>query len=170
VGFPFVAKMSHQPLPEFRKNVLKYRFMVLCAGAFILSVVINAGGPVVLRLYDHRYQAAGWMVPILALGLWHTLMYSTTSDILFSLGKPHYNAIGTGCYCAAMFLGLPLAFHFFGMLGAVVSVAAGDLPIYFVLETGAARQKISVWRQDALATAVFVALVGLGFGLKRLIF
>lgn len=170
VGFPFVAKMAHQPLPEFRKNVLKYRFLVLCAGGFILSVVVNAGGPVVTRLYDQRYHEAYWMVPILALGLWHTLMYSTTSDILFTLGKPHYNAIGTGLYCAAMFIGLPLGFHFFGMKGAVISVAAGDLPIYFVLETGVAREKISVWRQDALATAVFVAFVAAGFGLKRLIF
>jgi O-antigen/teichoic acid export membrane protein len=170
VGFPFVAKMAHQPLPEFRKNVLKYRFLVLCAGAFILSLVINAGGPIVLKMYDRRYHAAGWMVPILALGLWHTLMYSTTSDILFSLGKPKYNAIGTGLYCATMFAALPLAFHLFGMLGAVISVAAGDLPIYFVLETGAAREKVSVWRQDALATAIFVTFVGAGFGLKRLIF
>lgn len=169
VGFPFVAKMVHQPLPEFRKKVLKYRFLVLCVGAFILSLVVNGGGPLVVKIYDQRYHEARWMVPILAFGLWHTLMYSTTGNILFSLGKPKYNAIGTACYCIAMFTALPLAFHFFGMLGAVISVAAGDLPFYIVLEAGAAREKVSVWRQDAVATAIFVALVGAGYGLKRLI-
>jgi O-antigen/teichoic acid export membrane protein len=169
VGFPFVAKMTSLPAPEFRKNVLRYRFYVLCAGAFILSLVVNVGGPIVIVLYDKRYHAASWMVPILALGLWHTLMYSTTSNILFSLGKPKYNAIGTACFCVTMFVALPVAFHFYGMLGAVISVAAGDLPFYLVLEAGAAREKVSVWRQDALATLVFVGLVLFGLGVKHLI-
>lgn len=169
VGFPFVAKMSHLPLAEFRNNILRYRFYVLCAGALILSVVVNAGGPLVLKLYDHRYRDASWMVPILALGLWHTLMYSTTGNILLSLGKPKYNAIGTACFCATMFVAMPLAYIHFGMPGAVITVAAGDFPFYLVLEWGAAREKVSVWRQDALATLIFAALLALGFGIRHLI-
>ena len=167
VAFPFVAKMAHLPLPEFSRNVLRYRFYVLCAGALILSVVVNGGGWFVLELYDSRYAAAGWMVPILALGLWHTLLYTTTGDVLFALGKPKYNAIGTGCYCVTMVIGLPIAFHYGGMVGAVICVAAGDFPYYIVLETGAAREKVSVWRQDALATLVFALICGSGFLLQR---
>ncbi len=169
VGLPFIAKMAHLPLPEYRRNCLKYRFYALAAGAFILSLVVILGGPLILRLYDHRYADAGWIVPILALGLWHTLLYATIGDILFALGKSKYNAIGTACYCATMFLCLPLAFHFFGLFGAVISVAAGDFPFYLVLAFGVAREKVSVWRQDALATAMFLGFLAIGFFLKRMV-
>ena len=169
VGYPFIAKMTHLPLPEFHKSALKYRFYVLSAGALILSLVINGGGLLVGRLYDSRYHAATWIVPILALGLWHTLLYSTAGDILFALGKPKYNAIGTACFFAMMFISLPLAYRFGGMLGAVISVAAGDFPFYLVLGIGAQREKVSLWRQDGLATCVFLVFLGLGYGLRRLV-
>lgn len=169
VGLPFIAKMAHLPLPEYRQNCLKYRFYVLAAGAFILALVVSAGGPLILRLYDHRYSDAGWMVPILALGLWHTLLYATIGDILFALGKSKYNAIGTACYCVTMFVTLPIAFHFFGLRGAVASVAAGDFPFYLVLAFGVAKEKVSVWKQDALTTAMFLGFLAVGIFLKRLI-
>ena len=169
VAFPFVSKMVHLPFPQFRADVLRYRLYTLCAGAFILNVVIVLGGPLIQTIYDTRYSAATWMVPILALGLWHTLLYTTAGDILFALGKPIYNAFGTACFCVSMFLALPLAFHFFGLRGGVISVAAGDLPLYIVLSIGAWREKIALWRQDALATLVFLTLLALGFFLRHLV-
>jgi hypothetical protein len=52
------------------------------------------------------------------------------------------------------------------MFGAVVAVAAGDLPLYFVTVTGASREGISTWRQDLQATGIFLALLGLGLALR----
>jgi hypothetical protein len=94
----------------------------------MLCLMVHLGGFLVTKMYDARYHAAAWMVPILALGLWHTLMYATTMPALFSIGKSHYAAIGNASYCVAVVTAIPLAFHFFGMLGAVIGVAAGDLP------------------------------------------
>jgi hypothetical protein len=68
-----------------------------------------------------------------------------------------------------MFATLPVGYHFFGMPGAVVSVAAGDLPLYFALGIGVAKQKVSMWRQDALATLIFLAILAAGFGLRHLV-
>lgn len=166
VGYPFIAKMSHLPILEFRKIFLRYRLYALLAGAFMLCLMVHLGGFLVTKMYDARYHAAAWMVPILALGLWHTLMYATTMPALFSLGKSHYAAIGNAIYCIAVVTAIPLAFHFFGMFGAVISVAAGDLPLYFVTVTGASREGISTWRQDLKATGVFLAFLGLGLALR----
>jgi hypothetical protein len=55
------------------------------------------------------------------------------------------------------------------MFGAVVAVALGDLPTYFVLATGASREGVSTWRQDLEATGIFLALLGVGFVLKVVI-
>jgi len=170
VGYPFIAKMVHLPIAEFRNVFLRYRFRVLLAGAALIWGTVFAGGFLVTKMYDSRYHAASWMVPVLALGLWHTLMYATTMPALFTLGKSQYAAIGNASYCIAVIAAIPLGFHFFGMFGAVVAVAAGDFPLYVVTVTGASREGVSTWRQDLLTTAIFVALLGAGFAVKSSIF
>jgi O-antigen/teichoic acid export membrane protein len=162
VGFPFIAKMAYLPIAEFRKVFLRYRFPALIAGAALLSLMVHLGGFLVTKMYDHRYHAASWMVPILALGLWHTLLYQTTMPALLTLGKSKYQAIGNVAYCIAVITAIPLAFHFYGMFGTVIAVAAGDLPFYFVLVGAASREGVSTWKQDLQATGVFLALLGLG--------
>ncbi len=166
VGYPFIAKMTHLPIQQFRLVFLRYRFRTLVAGAAMLCLMVHLGGFLVRTIFDHRYHEAAWMVPILALGLWHTLMYSTTMPALFSLGKSKYNAIGNGLYCGAAIIAIPVAFHFFGMIGAVAAVAASDLPLYFVTVVGASREGVSTWKQDLQATGVFAAFLGTGLALR----
>jgi O-antigen/teichoic acid export membrane protein len=113
-------------------------------------------------MYDSRYHAASWMVPVLAIGLWHTLMYATTQPALYCRGRSNYQAIGNICYCIATVSSILLAFHFWGIFGAVVAVAAGDLPMYVVMVIAASREGVSTWRQDVLTTAIFLVFLGLG--------
>jgi O-antigen/teichoic acid export membrane protein len=136
-------------------------------GAFLLSLMVVFGDQLVLRLYKPAYADGAWMVPILALGLWHTLLYQTTNPVLFSLGKSKYNAIGNAAYCAAVLIGIPVAFHFFGLLGAVIAVAAGDFPLYLVIQGGAVREGIRPLKQDLQMTSAFVGLLVLEFGLRK---
>ncbi|MGA2672925.1 MAG: oligosaccharide flippase family protein [Terracidiphilus sp.] len=166
VGYPFIARMVHLPITEFRKVFLRYRLRALLAGAVMLCLMVHLGGFLVTRMYDRRYHAASWMVPVLALGLWHTLMYATTMPALFSLGKSQYSAFGNGLYCIAVVTAIPFAFHFFGMFGAVIAVAAGDFPLYVVTVAGASREGISTWRQDLWSTGFFLVLLGLGLAVR----
>jgi O-antigen/teichoic acid export membrane protein len=169
VGYPLIAKMAHLPRPEFRRAFLSYRLRALLGGAAILCLMVYLGGFLVSKIYDQRYHAAQWMVTLLALGLWHTLMYATTMPALLSLGKSQYQAIGNALYCVSVIAAIPVGFHFFGMFGAVIAVAAGDLPMYIVLVTGASREGVSTWRQDLEATGIFVTLLGLGFVLRAFV-
>jgi O-antigen/teichoic acid export membrane protein len=170
VGFPFIAKMVHLPIKEFRKVFLQYRLLALLAGALMLTLMVFCGGFLVSKMYDHRYSDATWMVPILALGLWHTLMYATTMPALLSLGKSKYGAMGNAAYCFAVILAIPIGFSIWGMPGAVVAVAAGDFPLYLVLVTGASREGVSTWRQDLQATGAFLVMLAVGYGIRRAIF
>lgn len=167
VAYPFVSKMIHLPIEEFRAKFLGYRFYILLVGASLLSIMVTWGHLIITHLYDRRYQDAAWMIPILALGLWHTLLYQTTAPVLFSLGKPRYNAIGNAAYCVSMLVGLPIAFHFWGLFGAVIAIAAGDLPLYFVIQTGTTREGVRPLRQDLQMTAIFVAILGVCFFIRR---
>ena len=168
VGYPFVAKMIHLPMAEFRAQFLRYRGYTLAIGGLLLSLMINWGDLVVRLVYKPAYHDAAWMVPLLALGLWHTLLYMTTGPVLFSLGKSKYNAVGNGAYCAAILIGIPIAFHFYGLVGAVVAVAAGDFPLYLVTQFGAVREGIHPLRQDAVMTLAFLTLLGLEYALRHL--
>jgi len=170
VGYPFVAKMAYLPVSEFRQMFLRYRARVLLVGAFLLSLMVLLGGVLVTVMYDRRYHAASWMVPILALGLWHTLMYATTQPALYSRGKSNYQAIGNIFYCIASVSCIPLGFHFWGIFGAVIAVAVSDLPMYLTIVIAASRQHLSTWRQDLMMTAIFLSFLGIGFGIRASIF
>jgi O-antigen/teichoic acid export membrane protein len=125
------------------------------------------GNLLILKLYPVRYAEAAWMIPVLAAGLWHTMLYSTTNPVLFSLGKSNYNAIGNAAYCVSMLVGIPLGYHYFGLVGAVIAVAAGDLPLYVVAQYGATREGIKPLWQDLQMTGAFVGLLVVEFGLRR---
>jgi O-antigen/teichoic acid export membrane protein len=135
---------------------------VLSLGAVLLALMTTWGSLLIIKLYDPRYHSGSWMIPVLALGLWHTLLYSTTMPVLFSLGKPKYNAIGNGAFCIAVLTAIPLGFHYFGMLGAVIAVAAGDFPMYVVVQYGATRENVRPLMQDLLMTCIFLALLCAG--------
>jgi O-antigen/teichoic acid export membrane protein len=167
VAYPFVSKMIHMPMEEFRAKFLGYRFYILLVGASLLSIMVIWGHLIILHLYDHRYKDAAWMIPILALGLWHTLLYQTTAPVLFSLGKPRYNAIGNAAYCISMVTCLPIAFHFWGMFGAVIAIAAGDFPLYLVVQTGTTREGVKPLWQDLQMTGIFAVILAACFLLRR---
>jgi O-antigen/teichoic acid export membrane protein len=172
VGFPFLAKFQELSRPEYRAQFLKYRKLVLAGGALLLTFVICIGDIFIRLVYNHRYHDAAWMVGILALGLWHTLLYSTISPAIFALQRSHYNAFAQAVYCVTLFAALPWGFHHYGIIGVLVAVAAADLPMYFCFQYAAFREGINTVVQDVLLTVFFVAVLSgalilrhaLGFG------
>jgi O-antigen/teichoic acid export membrane protein len=166
VGYPFIAKFAQHPRAEYRAVLLKYRLPVLAVGGLGLILMICTGDQLVLHLYDHRYRAAGWMVGILAAGLWHTTLYSTLSPAILALSKAHYNAGANLVYCISLFTLIPLGFHYYGVLGAVGAVAAGDLPVYFVVLYAAYREKVGTFLQDVLMTVAFVVTLACALALR----
>lgn len=167
VGYPYVSRISSLPREEFREQFLRYRRYVLLIGAVLLSVMAVWGDLLITTFYSARYAGAAWMVRWLALGLWHTLMYQTTGPVLFALGKSKYNAAGNAAYAVAMLIGIPLAYRYFGLLGAVIAVALGDFPLYLVIEWGAMRERIRPLWQDLQLTSVFAALLTVEWLLRR---
>ena len=86
--------------------------------------------------------------------------YNTLSAAILALTKSHYNAGANLVYCVSLFSLIPLGFHFFGMLGAVVAADVGDVPVYFVVLYGAFREKVDTLLQYALPTVAFVMTFG----------
>ena len=169
VGFPFLSRFQDLPRPEYRAQFLKYRKLVLLGGAVLLAFVVCVGDLFIRLVYNHRYHDAAWMVGILAVGLWHTLLYSTISPAIFALQRSHYNAFAQAVYCVTLFASLPWGFHHYGIVGVLVTVAAADLPMYFCFQYAALREGINTVVQDVLLTVVFVVVLVAALALRHAI-
>lgn len=159
VIFPAFSRMADLPRETFRVKILKNRKPLLLVLAAGLTILISFGDFLVLTLYKKEYHEAAWMLPIIAMGIWHTSLYSTMSPALLALGKPVYNTMGYLFTLITFSTGLLVGYHFLGLKGAVIAVAVGDFPFYLVILYGLWREGVNCLKQDIWITAVFLCLL-----------
>ena len=173
VMFPVIAKQINLPRAELKKKLQEKRNLLLLGLIGGLTLLICFGDWIILTLYDNRYSAGAWMLPILAAGLWLPMLAMTIDPVLYALGTPQYVAVGNGGKFIYMLLLIPLGYKLFGTLGAVIVVAANDLPYYLAVIYGVWKQNLSLLKQDITTTLLLITSVGtvlflrwsLGFGL-----
>jgi O-antigen/teichoic acid export membrane protein len=161
VIFPAFSQLIDLPRTTFRDKILKNRQPILIALAIGLTILISFGDRLIFFLYKPEYHQAGWMLPIIALGIWHTTLYSTMSPALLALGKSQYSAQGYLFAFLTISIGLPLAFQQWGMLGAILVVAFYDLPLYAVNMYGLWREGMICIGQDFKTTGLFLGLLSI---------
>jgi O-antigen/teichoic acid export membrane protein len=123
----------------------------------MLALVVNSSDIFLRHIYDRRYRDGAWMAPILALGLWHTILYSTTGPCLVTLGKLRYTLTGYVLTALVILLLVPVMFHRWGMPGAVWTIAFSDVWVYFASLYGMRREGLCSLKQDFQMTIVFAA-------------
>jgi O-antigen/teichoic acid export membrane protein len=159
VIFPLISLQTSLPREVLRTKILQKRRLILIAVGIILSILICFGDLLISLLYDDRYFDATWILPILAAGLWHTLLYNTMSQSLIAIGKPTYITQGVMLQLLTLIVGLPLAFHFMGLLGATIAIALSDFPKYLLLIYCLWREGLSCIEEDIKSTIMFAGLL-----------
>ena len=159
VIFPLVASEATKPRSQLHADLasIRFAFVMICAAGLSLFVVL--ADFIIAIMYDQRYQAAGWMLPIFVVGLWFSILSSLNEWILIGVGRPQYSTVASSSKLALIVIGLPFATMWYGILGAVIVIAVSDLPRYGPILFGQKRSQLSFLRQDILATAAFFALV-----------
>jgi O-antigen/teichoic acid export membrane protein len=150
--FPFISAHSHMPRQEFRAELAALRMKFLLVAAIGFAVAAAGADLVIKILYDQRYHAAGWMLPVLIMGAWFSILANLNEAALLGLGKPSYTAVSNSLKCAILMIGLPLAFARYGLLGAVTMIAFADVGRYIPALFGQIRESFSFGTQDALLT------------------
>lgn len=172
VIFPLVSSNAELPRHQLRKKISAKRKFVLLSFLGLITGLVCFGDIAIRILYDDRYLQATWMMSILSLGVWFSVLFYTMSPCLLGVGKPVYGAQANLLRFITLAVGLPLGFHLSGTIGAIIAVAVSDFPSYLAIQYGAWREKLIFWKQDAQLTALLlgsVALVvairaALGFG------
>ncbi|MEG4342528.1 oligosaccharide flippase family protein [Microcoleus sp. A003_D6] len=159
VIFPSISLLADLPRPELRAKILKNRKLILIPLAVGLAIFVSFGDQLILALYRKEYVAASWMMPILALGIWHTTLHNMMASCLLAVGKSQYAAMGNLLTFVNLCISIPLGYHLKGNLGAVIAVALGDLPTYAVTNYGLWREGLTCFWQDMQLTALFVGVL-----------
>lgn len=174
VIYPTYAKFIDLPRAEFRSKMLRNRAPILIALAFGVALMVGLGDLLVQVLYPPEYaKDAAWMLPLLALGSWPLMLTKTTGPVVFALGQPHFSALGGFLSFLFYGIGIPVGFHAFGPMGAVMAVALSNIPLWIVLTYALNREKLSVFSQDIVMSTLFAGFLScimvvrelLGFGI-----
>jgi O-antigen/teichoic acid export membrane protein len=161
VLFPFIASHSHMERGVLRKELVSIRAKFLLVAALGFSFFAATADLAIEIIYDDRYRAAAWMLPILVIGSWFTILANINESTLLGLGKPSYQAISNGAKFAYLLVGLPLSLHLGGAVGCIAVIALGDLCRYVPVLAGQRRERFSFGVQDFLLTLAVVLLIGL---------
>jgi O-antigen/teichoic acid export membrane protein len=110
---------------------LRAKFLLLAALGFSFFVAIS---DLAVRIfYDQRYHAAAWILPLLTLRSWFSILANINEATLLGLGKPSYAAISNGLKFVFLPIGLPAGVASYGLFGAVVGIALVDLVKYLLI-------------------------------------
>lgn len=155
VLYPTVAAAGLAP-PDLRKRLLRGRRTLLLLAAVGLGGIAAFSEIIVGTLYDPRYSEAGTILPILCLGVWFSIVASTNDAILMGLSRPAYPAFANTAKLVTYLVGMPLAFHFYGFMAAVVVIATGELVKYVTLWALTHKEHLRFGRDDLVLTLAFV--------------
>lgn len=172
VLFPFIASRSQMPRDDLRKSLASTRAAFLLFAALGFSIFAATADLAIWLLYDERYLAATWMLPILVIGSWFSILANINESTVLGLGKPSYGAISNGAKFGFLLIGLPVGISTYGPFGGVVVIAMADLCRYFPIFIGQKRVRFSFGMQDFLITLAVFSLIAvwewlrwvLGFG------
>jgi O-antigen/teichoic acid export membrane protein len=133
-------------------------FLGLAAGTLLLC-----GQWLVWILYDARYQAAGWMLQWLALGL-IAMRHQVVEQVMFAYGRVGWVSANNALRALALLVFIPAGFAFAGERGAIGAVvlsqfAGWPLALVFKRRMGLLAWSTEKWWLPALVAGALLGFV-----------
>ena len=160
--FPLYSKWSHSQ-KDHTADVHRMHTLVAGAAALLIAGSIAAGPTFIRTVYDNRYQEAGWILSLLAISAWFTILESNAAQYFMALGRAHYGAIGNGIKVVVLVILIPIGRYFDSIRGLIYALIIGDFARYVFTTTMLRSRKINLMPYD-IAWTIFVGAAGIGFG------
>jgi O-antigen/teichoic acid export membrane protein len=165
VVFPYYSRIvtAGQPLaPVFARA--RHPLSVLAGWG--LAVLAATGDAVIDVFFDSRYQSAGWVLQVLALGAWFSVLWGTNVAALLALGQSRWMAATTGVKTVANIVLIPVGFYIGGFHGAVVALAVAEVIQLCFSSFAVWRNELAPFWQDLPLTGFVLASAGAGYWLS----
>ncbi|MEP2102426.1 MAG: oligosaccharide flippase family protein [Parasphingorhabdus sp.] len=156
--FPKVAAFAKER-SELRPAIAGLRMKALLATACGLSLIVALSDVVILVLYDDRYIAAAFMLPILMAGTWFSILSTMGESFMLGIGKSVHSAQANFAKLLWLVIAVPLALIYFGFVAALCVIAVADLFRYISLSFSQWKEGLSFLKQDLALLSLFAFLV-----------
>lgn len=168
VLFPHVASMQ-TTAPEVRARILHARRTMMLLVAIGLAGFVVISDFVIRLLYDTRYEIAAEILPLLLLGVWVSILCKVNDSVLLGMSRPAYTAIANAAKLLTYVVGVPIAFHYSGLMAAILVLNAGEVVRYVVLWLFSRRKHLAFGRDDLALTFLFLIAIVAGRELMSLV-
>ena len=156
--YPKIAA-TQQDGAALRAMLAPMRVRMLLVIAAGLAIVIALSDQIIILLYDQRYHAAAFMLPILLTSIWFSILATIGDSVLMGTRRPAHTARANFAKFAFTCAGLPLAIHYDGMAAALFVIASADMIRYISQALSQRTQSLSFMRQDAALTLAVAGMI-----------
>lgn len=133
VFLPAISEVVRNSRSRLAQIINRLRWRIDPA-LMVISGGIYALGPFVIQtLYDKRYAEAGQMLQFLAIAIVFD-RHSIFQSVYLALNEPKNQVVLNLVRAVSLFVSVPVAFHFFGLQGALVAIGLREivsLPLIF---------------------------------------
>jgi O-antigen/teichoic acid export membrane protein len=163
VLFPVYARLAESGLDRLRRQTFRVRLVLLAVSLPPLWVLAIAGTSIVTLLYDDRYEAAGWMVRILAIGAIGFVVSVTAHGVLLAKRDSFRFMILQVARVVLIIGGVCIGGWQWGLMGVLVGTVVARLAEYPVLAWAISRYNTWMPALDMGAFAVSAAVIAGGW-------
>ena len=166
VLFPLLSRLHHEG-NEFLVFLRKTRKQWLLLAGYI-SACLLSGGPTLIRLlYESKATNAGWIIQVLAVGVWFVTLEAANGTALLAIGHPKWLAAGNAAKLVGMVALIPIGYSAYAFPGAVAGLASTEVLHYLTTLVGARRHKVACLGQDMILSALVLLTSSVGLLVAR---
>lgn len=155
--FPKVASFQHrraEVAPRLRSTRRKTLAMVAVAA----GLAVAGADQFILIAYDPRYHAAAFMIPILLITSWFSVLSAFGDSMLMGCGRPAPGAYANVLKFLTMLVGLWLAVQHASMLEALLVLMLAEIVRWIVLLPASVGEKFMKPTDDLQLTVLMLAI------------
>jgi len=131
VSFSAFSEVSREKPSELKRVLYRFHLLTGSLAYFCAGALAGSGDALIKLLYDPRYEQAGWMLEVLAIGLL-SVPFSQAQYALLARGLPKLFTTIIAVRALMAIILIPLGFTLFGLVGGLGAVVASQLSSVFV--------------------------------------
>lgn len=126
ISYPALSEVTRERSSDLKRSLYRFHMLTASFAYFCAGGLMVSGAALVRLLYDPRYEPAGWMLEILAVGLL-SAPFNLAMFALLARGLPNIFTYIIAIRVAVICAFVPLGFHYFGIAGALWGIVASQL-------------------------------------------
>jgi O-antigen/teichoic acid export membrane protein len=154
VSFPALSEIARERPHALKQTYYRLHAIIAPSVYFVTGILMFSGHVLIRLLYDPRYEAAGWMLQILAVGLL-ALPFQIAIQCFLALGLPQLHSRILAVRLIVLIVAMPAGFFLFALQGALWGLVFSQLACLPMIIIYAAKFGLLNPRRELIALLAF---------------